>query len=85
MKLKFREIEEKDRKAIAELYCRVVAGKPWFESWTLEGALEVLDNARKKESFLGVIAILDTKIVGLRFGYILQEKCTENVVVATVG
>jgi len=84
MKLKFREIEEKDRKEIAELYCRVFAGKPWFESWTLEGALEVLDNAHKKESFLGVIAILENKIVGFSFGYRLPEKSTENVAFAKV-
>ena len=50
-----REITNEDRIQIADLYCRVFAGAPWFEDfWTREKALKVLDSAINNNGFRGV-------------------------------
>jgi ribosomal protein S18 acetylase RimI-like enzyme len=80
-----REITNEDRIQIADLYCRVFAGAPWFEDfWTREKALKVLDSAINNNGFRGVIAVLNSKVMGFSFGYELPDYNTDSVAFSKV-
>ena len=72
-------IDQKDELSICDLYCRVFAGPPWFETWTIDQALNIFDDAIRREGFVGVQARIDDKTVGFAWGYVTPAENTPTV------
>lgn len=63
---------------IAELYKEVYSAPPWNEEWTIESALNELNEVKEKEGFTGVI-YEEREIIGFSWGYKLPKKNTSRV------
>lgn len=63
---------------IASLYKDVYSAPPWSEYWTIESALDELNEVKEKSGFKGVI-IRNKKLIGFSWGYKLPKQNTSRV------
>jgi len=64
---------------ICELYVEAFNGAPFYENWNIQSAKKELENAFKKEGFLGYILLDNNKVKGLTWGYSFPQKNSERV------
>jgi aminoglycoside 6'-N-acetyltransferase I len=67
--IEFRQFKVSDTKECVDLFIRVFNANPWNDRWNMDSATEYLWEFIISPSFIGFIAVIIEKIVGVCFGH----------------
>lgn len=74
------ELTEEDIAQVASLYVEIFTAEPWLEEWTIESAIQAIQNARSRHLYTGYVACRGADLVGITWGYVaLGEELIKEI------